>query len=76
MIFRKVITEEEQLNELSCRHIILATDNDESGQRARDRLRNSISNKLLTEIQFPNNRKDIGECTQDEIQNILDWEVF
>ena len=64
----------QQLRELSYRHIILATDNDEAGYGARQRLHKALSNKLITEIQFPNNRKDIGECTQDEIQNILEWE--
>lgn len=64
----------QQLRELPCRHIILATDNDEAGYKARQRLHKALSNKLITEIQFPNNRKDIGECTQDEIQNILEWE--
>ena len=65
-----------QLNSLPCRHFILATDNDEAGERAREKLRKNIKNKIITEINFPPYRKDIGECTQEEIANITRWEVF
>ena len=64
------------LQELPIRHYVLATDNDEAGQRAREKLRKALSNKLITEIDFPSNRKDIGECTKEEIENIEQWEVF
>lgn len=65
-----------QLRELPCRKLILATDNDTAGQNARERIRKNITNKLITEIMFPTNRKDIGECTADEIKNIHEWEVW
>ena len=65
-----------QLRELSTRKLILATDNDKAGQNARERIRKNITNKLITEIMFPTNRKDIGECTSEEIKNIKDWEVW
>lgn len=65
-----------QLRTLPCRHLILATDNDKAGKLAREKLRKALSNKLITEIQFPEYRKDIGECTSDEIQNIERWEIF
>lgn len=65
-----------QLNHLDCRHLILATDNDEAGFNARDRIRSKVKNKLITEILFPYNRKDVGECTRAEIDNIREWEVF
>lgn len=65
-----------QLRELPTRKLILATDNDTAGQNARERIRKNITNKLITEIMFPTNRKDIGECTQEEIKNIHEWEVW
>lgn len=65
-----------QLRELPCRKLILATDNDTAGQKAREKIRQRITNKLITEIMFPTNRKDIGECTSEEIKNIKDWEVW
>lgn len=65
-----------QLRNLPCRHLILATDNDEAGQRAREKIRKNVPNKLITEIQFPDNRKDIGECTKEELEHIDMWEVF
>ena len=64
------------LKKLPIRHYILATDNDKAGKLAREKLRKALSNKLITEIDFPSNRKDIGECTIEEIQNIERWEVF
>lgn len=66
----------EQLKRLPIRHIILATDNDKAGQDARKKIRERLSNKIITEIQFPDYRKDIGECTPEEIKNIKDWEVW
>lgn len=66
----------QQLRDLPCRKLILATDNDEAGYRARLRLRENIKNKFLSEIQFPDGVKDIGECNRAEIKHILDWEVI
>lgn len=66
----------QQLRDLPCRKLILATDNDNAGYSARDRIRASVQNKIITEIQFPDDVKDIGECTKDEIKHILDWEVL
>ena len=64
----------EQLKELPIKHIILATDNDEAGQKARARIRKNVPNKLFTDIIFPKNIKDIGECSREQIDNILQWE--
>lgn len=63
-----------QLKELPCRKLILCTDNDITGHNARVRIRQNVTNKIITEIVFPQNRKDIGECTDEEIQNLL--EIF
>ena len=42
-----------QLNELSCRKLILVTDNDEAGQKARIRLKENIKSKIITQIKLP-----------------------
>ena len=65
-----------QLRELPCRKLILATDNDVAGIKARQRIRQNVKNKLITEINFPVGIKDIGECSKEQIKNILKWEVF
>lgn len=59
-----------------CRKLILATDNDDAGRKARDRIKKSIKNKIITEIQFPKDIKDIGECSREQIDNIKEWEVL
>ena len=64
------------LNQLPVRHYVLATDNDKAGNTARQRLKNHIKNKLITEVQFPKEIKDIGECTKEELLHIEEWEVF
>ena len=57
-----------QLKELPCRKIILATDSDEKGMLARQRIRKKIGNrKLITEYIFPKGRKDANDCTKEEL---------
>ena len=63
-----------QLSEGPWRKIILATDNDDAGMKARQRIRQNVKNKLITEYIFPEGRKDANECTPDELQNLQ--EVF
>ena len=63
-----------QLKELPTHHIILATDNDEAGKKARARIKQNATNKIFTEIVFPKDIKDIGECSREQIDNILQWE--
>jgi len=63
-----------QLNNLPCRKFILATDNDEAGKKARIRLKNAIHNQIITEIKIPTGKKDINDCTYEEIENFL--EIF
>ena len=55
-----------QLSDLPCRVLILATDNDEAGQRARERLRRNIKGKIIKELVLPDGKKDINELTKDE----------
>lgn len=65
-----------QLRDLPFKHFILATDNDEAGHKARERIKKNVTNKIFTEIIFPKDIKDIGECSREQIDNILDWEEW
>lgn len=51
-----------QLRELPCRKLILATDMDSAGIKARKKLRENITNKLITEYIFPKGIKDANQC--------------
>ena len=62
------------LEGLPTRKIVLALDNDKAGREANKRIRQRIRDKLITEVILPKGRKDIGECTDEEIQNLQ--EVF
>ena len=59
-----------QLRELPCRELILCTDMDEAGLRARERLRNNIKNKIISEYILPKGRKDANECTKEELERL------
>lgn len=59
-----------QLRELPCRSLILATDMDAAGMRARKKIRQEVSNKLIYEYFFPQGRKDANECTKEELKNL------
>lgn len=61
-----------QLRDLPCRKLILATDMDERGLSARDRIKKNIKNKLISEYFFPEGRKDANECTKEELHNLHD----
>ena len=57
-----------QLRELPCREIILATDMDERGLAARERIRKNMKNtKIISEYFFPEGRKDANDCTKEEL---------
>jgi DNA primase len=68
------------LNSLPVRHYVLATDNDRAGLRARGVLSKALSRKLITEVNFPPEIKDIGDLGKagrfDDIKHIERWEVF
>lgn len=61
-----------ELNKMPCRKFILATDNDDAGQKARINLRKYIKGKIITEILLPEGRKDINDCTDNEIKNLIE----
>lgn len=63
-----------QLRELPCRKLILATDNDEAGLKARARIRKNVPNKIITEYILPEGRKDINELSKEEFLSLL--EIF
>lgn len=65
-----------QISSLPILNIILCTDNDVAGKKARKRLREKLVAKIFSEIVFPKGIKDVGECSREQIDNILDWRRF
>lgn len=63
-----------QLSDLPCRKLILATDNDDAGMKARKRIRQKVKNKIITEYILPEGRKDINELSKEEFDSLE--EVF
>ena len=61
-----------QLRELPCRKLILCTDMDEAGLKARARIRRNVKNKIITEYRLPKGRKDANECTVEELKMLKD----
>jgi len=61
-----------QLTDLPCRSLIIATDNDNAGWDAFYDIKKYVRNKIFYRVEFPKGRKDIGEMTEYEIQN-LKW---
>lgn len=59
-----------QLRELPCRELILATDNDEAGQKARARIRKYVRNKIIKEFVLPDGKKDINELSKLEYKRL------
>ena len=59
-----------QLEELPVRKLILALDSDDAGRKATEKLKKRIKHKLITEVVLPKGRKDIGECTDEEIKTL------
>lgn len=64
-----------QLRQLPCRHIILATDMDSAGIKAKEELKKQLHNKIISEYMFPDGIKDANECLckrkMTEIQEIF-----
>ena len=63
-----------QLRELPCRKLILATDNDEAGMRARKRIAKNVTNKILTQYVIPEGKKHINDWAKNEFENMQ--EIF
>lgn len=64
----------QQLRDLPCRKLILATDNDKAGMEARKRIRANVRNKIITEYLLPEGKKDLNDLTKEEFDNLQ--EVF
>jgi 5S rRNA maturation endonuclease (ribonuclease M5) len=65
----------QQLRDLPCRKLILATDMDEAGLKARKRIRTNVKNKLVTEyIWDVHVAKDINDMTPEYFNQLE--EVF
>lgn len=62
----------QQLQELPCRKLILATDNDEAGRKARRNIRSHVHNKIITEYEIPDGKKDMNDLTQEEFDNLCE----
>lgn len=60
----------QQLRDLPCRKLILATDNDTAGQKARKIIRQQVKNKIITEYILPKGKKDLNELTREEFDNL------
>lgn len=63
-----------QLNELKIRKLILATDNDSAGLKARKRIRDAVRGKIITEYELPADKKDLNELSKYEFDILK--EVF
>lgn len=65
-----------QLTNLPCRKLVLATDSDEAGMKARNKIRNNVQHKFFADVVLPIGRKDINECTFEELENLQEIELF
>lgn len=63
-----------QLRELPCRKLILATDSDDAGMKARKRIHKNITNKLITEYIFPEGVKDLNDMVNRGFEELI--EIF
>lgn len=60
-----------QLRELPCRTLILATDMDEAGLKARERIKKNVPNKIIYEYRWDLNvAKDINDMTEDYFKSL------
>lgn len=60
----------EALRNLKCRKLILCTDMDDAGMKARQKIRKNVKNKIITEYILPEGRKDANDCTREELENL------
>lgn len=61
-----------QLENLPTRKLIFALDNDLAGQVATEKLKRTVKGKIMTTVILPEGRKDIGECTDEELSNLIE----
>ena len=53
------------LKDLPCRELIVATDNDNAGNKAFEHIRQSVTNKLVYRYEIPRIKRDNGKVTKD-----------
>ena len=60
-----------ELNELPVRTLILATDNDDAGQKARSFIKKNLKNKIVKQISYKSygDCKDINDMTKEQFDN-------
>ena len=64
-----------QLSNLSCRGLIIATDNDGAGWDAFDNIKKYVKGKIFYRLLMPKGIKDIGEMSESQLKN-LKWELM
>lgn len=65
-------TQFKELSMLPCRKLILATDNDEAGMKARQKIKQNVKNKIITQVMLPPGRKDMNDLTDEEFFNLVE----
>ena len=63
-----------EIDQLPTRTLVLALDNDTAGQEGAGRIKKYVRDKIVKRVILPKGRKDIGECTDEELLNLE--EVF
>lgn len=59
-----------ELEQLPCRTLILATDDDDAGRKARKRIKENVKYKLIMQYKTYNGKKDINELTKEEFDKL------
>lgn len=59
-----------QLNSMPCREFILATDMDERGMKARERLKRNIHGKIIKAAILPEGAKDMNDLTKEQFDAV------
>lgn len=59
-----------QLLNLPVRNFVLATDSDKAGMKARNAIAKALQSRFITQVIFPKGRKDVNECSYEEIENL------
>ena len=60
-----------ELNEFPCRTYILATDNDDAGQKSREFIKKNLKNKIVKQVSYKSygNCKDINDMTKEQFDS-------
>ena len=60
-----------ELNNYNCKCYILATDNDDAGKYAREKLKEGLVNKIVKELSYDsyNSLKDINDMSKEQFLN-------